>query len=368
MTQSPSDGAAAAPKPRPELRAIETAPAESGAAGRAEAARAEPAATAAAARAARKAERRRAAKAPASEAAPAAKPAATRRAAAKPAARPAAKPRRARRVAPPPTPELAAALAAAASAPEVRPARLMPRHWLVLLSFLLIVLLPFAATVGYLYTRAADRYHSDVAFSIRSEETSSATAGLLGAITNIGSGSASDADILYEYVRSQDIVEAVDAELDLRAVWSRPEGDPVFTVAPDASIEDLVAHWRSMVDISFESATGIITARAQAFTSEDAHAIAEAILEQSSALVNELSDQARADAIRFAQEEFAEAEENLRVMRARLSAFRRENRIVDPSGDVAGQTGLLNALQTELAQALVERDMLLSYVGEGTSG
>ena len=240
----------------------------------------------------------------------------------------------------------------------------MPRHWLVLLSFLLIVLLPFAATVGYLYTRAADRYHSDVAFSVRSEETSSATAGLLGAITNIGSGSASDADILYEYVRSQDIVEAVDAELDLRAVWSRPEGDPVFTVAPDATIEDLVAHWRSMVDISFESATGIITARAQAFTSEDAHAIAEAILEQSSTLVNELSDQARADAIRFAQEEFAEAEENLRVMRARLSAFRRENRLVDPSGDVAGQTGLLNALQTELAQALVERDMLLSYVGE----
>ena len=85
---------------------------------------------------------------------------------------------------------------------------------------------------------------------------------------------------------------------------------------------------------------------------------------QSSALVNELSDQARADAIRFAQEEFAEAEENLRVMRARLSDFRRENRIVDPSGDVAGQSGLLNALQAELAQALVERDMLLSFVGD----
>ena len=40
-------------------------------------------------------------------------------------------------------------------------------------------------------------------------------------------------------------------------------------------------------------------------------------------------------------------EANLAAMRARLSEFRRVNRLVDPSGDVAGQTGLLNALQAE---------------------
>ena len=332
MSTPPPDGAAAAPKPRPELRAVEVAP-ETAAPG----------------------------EAPAGSAAQAARLAA-RKTAAKAAARPAAAAAPRRRAPPKPaTLELAAALAA----PEVRPAQLQPRHWLAILTFALVVLAPLAATVGYLYLRAADRYHSEVAFSVRSEESSSAAAGLIGAITNIGSGSASDADILYEYVRSQGVVEAVDAELDLRAIWGRATGDPVFTVAPDAPIEDLVAHWRRMVDIAFESSAGIITARAQAFNPADAQAIASAILEQSSRLVNELSNQARADAIRFAQEEFAEAEENLRVMRARLSAFRRENRIVDPSGDVAGQSGLLNALQSELAQALVERDMLLTYAGDG---
>ena len=344
MSTPPPDGAAAAPKPRPELRAVETAP--EAAPGETPAAAPATADARSAARSARLAARAAAAKAGVARATPAS---------------PASPPRRRAPAKPPaPSPELAAALAA----PDVRPAGLETRHWLTILSFALIVLLPFAATVGYLYTRAADRFHSDVAFSVRSEEASSAAAGLIGAITNIGSGSASDADILYEYVRSQGVVEAVDAELDLRTIWGRAEGDPVFTIAPDAPIEDLTAHWRRMVDIAFESAAGIITARAQAFTPEDAHAIAAAILAQSSTLVNELSDQARADAIRFAQEEFAEAEENLRVMRGRLSAFRRENRIVDPSGDVAGQSGLLNALQSELAQALVERDMLLTYAGD----
>lgn len=417
MTNAPPDGGSSAPKPRPDLRAVESQPetpapgpepraetsgSETGpadaprsvdspetqpprsrrrtAAARASGGAARKSAAGTGAKSATKPARKAAARTakPAAKSGSTAKsrtraaatkraekPATTRRAAAKPAI-PARRrpPPRPRRVTPQPPPELTAALAAAANAPEVRPARFQARHWVLALSFLVMVLAPFVAATAYLYTRAADRYHSEVAFSIRSEEASSATAGLIGAITNIGTGSASDADILYEYVLSQGIVEAIDADLDLRTIWSRAEGDPVFTVSPDASIEDLVAHWRSMVDVAFESGTGIIDVTAQAFTPEDATAIARAILVQSGALVNELSDQARADAIRFAQEELAEAEENLRVMRQRLSEFRRTNRLVDPSADVAGQMGLLNALQTELAQALVERDMLLSFVGD----
>ena len=36
---------------------------------------------------------------------------------------------------------------------------------------LLLVALPFAAAAGYLFTRAADQYHSEVAFSIRSRRS-----------------------------------------------------------------------------------------------------------------------------------------------------------------------------------------------------
>lgn len=248
--------------------------------------------------------------------------------------------------------------------PEVVPAQLRKRHYAVALSFALLVLLPLILSVTYLYTRAADQYHSRVAFSIRSEEAASAAAGLLGAITQIGSGTASDTDILYEYIRSQKIVEEIDDELDLRAIFNRAEGDPVFTLGDNRSIEALNAYWNRMIDVSLESSAGIIQVRANAFTPEDARAIATAILDRSSVLVNRLSEQARGDAIRFARAELAEAEAALRTVRQRLADFRRENRIVDPSADVAGQMGLLNALQAELAQALVDRDVLLSFVDE----
>ena len=138
--------------------------------------------------------------------------------------------------------------------PRCRPPRPRPRHWGALAGFAAAGrCCPFAAATAYLFTRAADQYHSEVAFSVRSEEVGAAAAGLLGALTQIGSGTASDADILYDYIRSQEIVEAVDAELDLRTIWNRPgsgwrDGDPVFTLGDDPRSRRCTAHWLRMVD------------------------------------------------------------------------------------------------------------------------
>jgi capsular polysaccharide transport system permease protein len=234
----------------------------------------------------------------------------------------------------------------------------------------LLVLLPFLAATAYLYTRAADQYHSAIAFSVRSEEAGAAAAGILGALTSIGSGSASDTDILYDYIQSQEIVEAVDAKLDLRSIWNRPgaswrTGDPVFALGDDPSIEALHAHWLRMVELAYDPGTGIIDVEVHAFAPEDARAIAREIMAESSALVNQLSEQSRDDAVRFARDELAEAEAHLRDVRQELADFRRDQNIVDPTADVASQSGLLNALNQELAQALVERDVLTSYAGAG---
>jgi capsular polysaccharide transport system permease protein len=228
----------------------------------------------------------------------------------------------------------------------------------------LIVLAPLAIATYYLFARASDQYHSEVSFSVRSEELASATAGLIGALTQVGGGT-SDADILYEYIRSQQIVASIDPSLDLRAIWNRAENDPYFTLGDDSTFEALHAQWNRMVGVAYDAGTGIIHIQVRAFRPEDATAIATAILARSDALVNTLSEQARKDAVRFANEELADAEANLRDVRDRVATFRRDYNLVDPQADVAGQMGLLNALQAELAQALVDRDVLTSYAAEG---
>jgi capsular polysaccharide transport system permease protein len=236
-------------------------------------------------------------------------------------------------------------------------ARLRRRHRWIAGSFLLMVVLPVLLTAGYLYGIARDQYASTVAFAVRTEEVTSGIE-LLGGVAQLSGGGSTDTDILYKYIQSQELVEALDRRLDLRGLYARAEGDPVFAFDPDGSIEDLVTHWSRMTRIAYDSSTGLIELRMLAFDPEDARTIANAVLEESSILVNELSDIARDDATRFAQEELDRAIERLKVARERLTEFRSRTQIVDPTADIAGQMGLVNTLQAQLAESYIQIDLL----------
>jgi len=229
----------------------------------------------------------------------------------------------------------------------------------VLISFLLMVLLPPALVAFYLWTRAADQYASTVAFSVRTEESGSAFASLLGPLDLSGS-STSDTDILYEFIQSQDLVARIDAKLDLRGLWSKPGPrlDPVFSYHPPGTIEDLVDHWARMVRIYYDSGTGLMELRVLAFDPLDAQAIAQEIYAQSTAMINELSATAREDAIRYARDELNQAVERLKSAREAVTTFRNRTQIVDPTMDLQGQAGLLNILNQQLAASLIELDLL----------
>lgn len=246
-----------------------------------------------------------------------------------------------------------------APAPPARPRR---RHWGILIGFLLFVVLPTTIVTWYLETRAQDQFASRSGFAVRSEETTSAGAiEFLGGLSSgLGGGSASsDTDILYEYLQSQELVEALDNALDLRAIYSKALPiDPVFGFEPDQPIEDLVAYWKRVVRVSYDGGTGLIELRVLAFDAADAKRINEAIFEKSTAKINELSAIAREDATRYAREELNKAVARLKEARAAITRFRNQTHIIDPETDLQVLLGVQSTLQQQLANALIEADTL----------
>jgi capsular polysaccharide transport system permease protein len=242
--------------------------------------------------------------------------------------------------------------------PTAGTARPRRRHWGMVLGFLIFVVLPGALAAIYMYAIAADQYESRMGFAVRSEESESSF-DILSGLTGTSSGSARDTDILYEFIQSQDMVQRINAQIDLRTVFTRPDFDPIFKLTPNASLEELVSYWTRMVRVYYDSGTGLIEVRVNAFTPDEAHQIAGLIFDESSDLINALSAVARDDATRYASEERDKAIERLISARQAMTEFRIQTQIVDPTADVASQMGLLTTLQTQLAEAMIEQDVLL---------
>lgn len=258
--------------------------------------------------------------------------------------------------------------------PPVPAARLRLRHVLGVGSFALCVVAPVILSAWYLWTRAQDRYVSHAGFTVRTEEVSSALE-LLGGVAQLSGSSSSDTDILYDFIQSADLVARIDADLDLRAIWSQPgtdwgdpAADPVFAYRPGAvlpgiggdgrgTIEDLTAYWNRMVQVYSDSGTGLIDLNVQAFDPAEAQAIATRIYEESAEMINRLSAIAREDATAYAREELDQAVERLKAAREALTRFRNRTQIIDPSASIQGQMGLLSSLQQQLAQTLIELDV-----------
>lgn len=256
-----------------------------------------------------------------------------------------------------------AAAAPAAAAPRrglpetVKGFTLRLRHLWQLASFVALVLLPTGVSGLYLYLVAHDQYTSEVGFAVRSEGLSSAL-GFLGGLSSLSGASSSDADILYRFIQSQELVGKVDAQLNLRALYGKPAFDPVFSFPAGGSIEDLTDYWHKMVRVSYDNATGLIELRVHAFEPADAKAIADAIFTDSAAMINALSAAARADATRYAREELDQVTARLSEARIALTEFRSRTQIVDPSADVQGKMGLLNTLQAQQVSATIELELL----------
>lgn len=242
-------------------------------------------------------------------------------------------------------------------APAAGAAQPRRRHWGVVLSFFIFVATPLAVMWWYLSERAHDQYVSHVGFSVRTEEVSSAME-VLGGLTSLSRSGSSDTDILYEFIQSQEIVRRVHDELDLKAIYSKPKHDPYFAFAEGGTIEDLTAYWARMVKLFYDGPAGLLEVRVLAFDPDDAHAIAQEIFHQSSLMINDLSAIARSDATRYSREELEQAVDRLKQARQALTAFRNRHQIVDPNADIAAQSGLVNTLQTQLADTLIELDLL----------
>lgn len=223
-------------------------------------------------------------------------------------------------------------------------------RWGIIASFFVMVACPLAAASIYWGLLATKQFLTETKFALRAGEPSVLDS--LGGLAGIpASLQAQDTQIVANYIRSRAIVEALDKELDLRRVFSRPEADYFSRLDRRDSIEDLEKYWRKRVDTSIDALSGIISVNVRAFTPQDSMALMAKVVDLSEKLVNDLSTRSRRDALEQAKRELSRAEKRLKDMTVSMRDTRDAEGVIDATAAAEAINTLITTLRVDLSHA-----------------
>jgi capsular polysaccharide transport system permease protein len=155
------------------------------------------------------------------------------------------------------------------------------------------------------------------------------------------------------YLTSRDVVGQMAKNNDLRGILSRREGDflfryPTFWLPDDR--EFFYQRFKWMVSTDVNDYTLINTIEVNAFRPEDAHALANAMLEYAEARVNDLNRRANDDELAEANSFLSRAQKEVDGAEAELQAYRNASGSIDPNAVAQSKLQLVQGLETQLAQ------------------
>ena len=232
--------------------------------------------------------------------------------------------------------------------------------------FALCFALPTLIGALYYGLIATDRYVTEARFAIRPAIGSVDKASPDAVGTTSGSQMhqmvAQDSLITYAYIHSRPMVEAVEKQVPLREIFSRDSIDYISRFDPEKPIEKFLKYWKYRVEVEIEQTSGIMTLTVNAFDAAESLAITKAILAESERMVNQLSVEARNDALAESTREMKLAEERITRLRLAVRDLRNQDGVLDAQKTNETNLKVLAELRTTrinfgVQLALSQRDL-----------
>jgi len=230
-------------------------------------------------------------------------------------------------------------------------------------TFFIFVVIPTIIAGVYYSNYASDKYISESRYIIQGNEQASAD--VLGMVTGLTGMASSTPDSLavLNYSVSHDFLEKLLPNINLMDHYSDLKYDWWARIPQDATQEDLLEYWGSeIINISYDNASGISKLEVTAFDPEIAQKISNSVLKINERFINDLSSEARADALKFAQDEVIKAETELLSIRSRLASFNEKEQVISAEQAAQAEQGIVATLKQQIATKEAELKSLSNYM------
>jgi capsular polysaccharide transport system permease protein len=231
-----------------------------------------------------------------------------------------------------------------------------------------VVALSLSLLAGvYWLLLASDRYVSEARIIIQRTDMSSGQSMDFSSLLGSSTGASADQLLLRDHLLSIDMLQALDAQIGLRAHYSNWRRDPLSRLWSDSTpIEKLQRYFQSRVTVDFDEYTGVLVLRAQAYDPETAHAIASRMVEQGEQHMNLMGHALADEQVKFLERQVQEMSQRAMQARQTLIAFQNENGIASPQSAAQTVENIIGRLETQLTDLQTRRSALLGYLMPGS--
>ena len=228
--------------------------------------------------------------------------------------------------------------------------------------FCSFVALPTLLTFGYFGLWASPMYVSETQFAVKDVVEQGAGLDIASQIFKTSSSSVQNARIVDTYLKSPDLFETLNKELKIVDHYSAKSHDIISRLSSDPSAWDKEVFWAKVSQPKIDVDSGVVSFTVRAYDPQMAQDIAKATLKASEALVNEMNERSRTDAIKLASNEVKIAQERVSQAQKALEVFRDEHRELDPKATASGLQSLVFELEGERAKVKAQLAESRSYM------
>jgi capsular polysaccharide transport system permease protein len=225
---------------------------------------------------------------------------------------------------------------------------------------LMFVVLPTLLVAAYVFLYATPRYVSEFQVTYQSYGSSGGggsagpLAALMGGGSSGGGGGVVDMTrVLQSYFESDTLLKAVDQQLHLREHYSNPKIDWLDRLRANASDEDFLDYFSHRVTVD-DMVGGYLVVDVETFDRDYTIAVAKAMMKAADDMVDNMTQRARSEEVRVAQDELTKSQDRLVKVTQDMTAFENDHRDFNPTTIATQLDSVVGGLESQLSIARAE--------------
>jgi capsular polysaccharide transport system permease protein len=234
--------------------------------------------------------------------------------------------------------------------------------------FIWLFLVPVLISAGYFAVLAKSRYVSQAIVAVRdtsaggpasSASSALSLASMLGSVNPVA---ISDTLYLMAYLHSSDMIDKLEAKLQIRDHFAAGGLDVFYRVWPWMSKEYFHEYFRRRVTINLDEMSGLLTVDVEGFDPAFSKKIADEMLVQGEAFMNDYAHRIASDKVEFARKETEKSLQRALEAKAKIVDFQTTHKLLDPTSQAVANSTLTASLQAGLTQQEAALKAALGYL------